>query len=65
MSNEVGGDLIGNASWQGVLLADLLEEAGVQAGAQQVFSTSLDGWTCGFPVERRDRRPRRDDRARG
>ncbi len=51
VSNEVGGDLISNASFQGVMLADLLNEAGVQAGAQQVYSTSLDGWTCGFPVE--------------
>ncbi len=51
VSNEVGGDLIGNASFQGVMLADVLNEAGVKAGAQQVFSTSLDGWTCGFPVE--------------
>ncbi len=51
VSNEVGGDLIGNASFQGVMLADVLNEAGVQAGAEQVFSTSLDGWTCGFPVE--------------
>ena len=32
------------------MLADLLNEAGVQTGAEQVFSTSLDGWTCGFPV---------------
>ncbi len=32
------------------MLADLLDEAGVQSGAEQVFSTSLDGWTCGFPV---------------
>lgn len=38
VSNKVGGDLIGNAVWQGVLLA-------------QVFGTSVDGWTCGFPVE--------------
>lgn len=51
VSNEVGGDLIGNAVWQGVLLADLLDEAGMQDGAEQVFSTSVDGWTCGFPVE--------------
>ncbi len=51
VSNEVGGDLIGNAVWRGVLLADLLNEAGVQPGAEQVYSTSLDGWTCGFPVE--------------
>ena len=51
VSNEVGGDLIGNAVWQGVLLRDLLDEAGVQPGAEQVFGTSVDGWTCGFPVE--------------
>ena len=51
VSNEVGGDLISNATFQGIMLADLLKEAGVQAGAQQVYSTSLDGWTCGFPVE--------------
>jgi DMSO/TMAO reductase YedYZ molybdopterin-dependent catalytic subunit len=50
VSNEVGGDLISNASFQGVMLADLLNEAGVQKGAEQVYSTSLDGWTCGFPV---------------
>lgn len=50
VSNEVGGDLIGNAVWRGVLLRDLLDEAGVQPAAEQVFSTSVDGWTCGFPV---------------
>ena len=51
VSNEVGGDLIGNAVWQGILLADLLAEVGVQAEATQVFGTSVDGWTCGFPIE--------------
>ena len=51
VSNEVGGDLIGNAVWQGVLLRDLLEQAGVQPEAEQVFGTSVDGWTCGFPIE--------------
>lgn len=50
VSNEVGGDLIGNAIWRGVMLRELLDRAGVQAGAEQVFSTSVDGWTCGFPV---------------
>ena len=50
VSNEVGGEYISNASFQGVLLADLLREAGVRDDAEQVFSTSLDGWTCGFPV---------------
>jgi DMSO/TMAO reductase YedYZ molybdopterin-dependent catalytic subunit len=50
VSNDVGGEYISNATFQGVMLADLLNEAGVQKGAEQVFSTSLDGWTCGFPV---------------
>ncbi|HSB84707.1 MAG TPA: molybdopterin-dependent oxidoreductase [Ilumatobacteraceae bacterium] len=50
VSNEVGGEYISTAAFQGVLLADLLAEAGVKSGAEQVFSTSLDGWTCGFPV---------------
>jgi len=51
VSNEVGGDLISTASFQGTLLAPLLKQAGVQSGAEQVYSTSLDGWTSGFPVE--------------
>lgn len=51
VSNEVGGDLVGTASWQGIPLAAVLNEAGVQSSAQQVFCTSADGWTCGFPVE--------------
>lgn len=50
VSNEVGGEYISTASFRGVLLADLLREAGVQSGAEQVFSTSLDGWTSGFPA---------------
>ena len=32
VSNEVGGGLVGNALFQGVLLKDLLDEAGVQDG---------------------------------
>lgn len=51
VSNPVGGDLVGNALWQGVLLKPLLEEAGLQAGAEQVVSRSVDGWTCGSPIE--------------
>jgi DMSO/TMAO reductase YedYZ molybdopterin-dependent catalytic subunit len=51
VSNEVGGDLIGNAKWTGVRLVELLERAGVQEGAEQLFSKSVDGWTSGFPVE--------------
>ncbi|MEP7090717.1 MAG: molybdopterin-dependent oxidoreductase [Nocardioidaceae bacterium] len=51
VSNPVGGDLIGNAWWSGVRIADLLQEAGVQPGATAVKQTSKDGWTCGTPVE--------------
>ncbi len=51
VSNPVGGPFIGTAMWQGVLLADLLDRVGVRPEAQQVFSTSLDGWTCGFPID--------------
>ncbi|WP_431872730.1 molybdopterin-dependent oxidoreductase [Nocardiopsis eucommiae] len=51
VSNQVGGDLVGNARWLGFPLADLLREAGVHSGADQILSTSSDGWTCGTPTE--------------
>ena len=51
VSNEVGGDLIGNARWLGVPLTELLAEAGPTAGAEQVLGRSVDGWTGGFPLE--------------
>ena len=51
VSNQVGGDLVGNAIWQGVALTELLDEAGVLDGATQIASRSVDGWTCGFPTE--------------
>jgi DMSO/TMAO reductase YedYZ molybdopterin-dependent catalytic subunit len=50
VSNPVGGDLIGNAWWSGVRVADLLAEAGVAAKADAVRQTSHDGWTCGTPL---------------
>ena len=50
VSNEVGGDLIGNAYWSGVLLRDLLREAGVRPDADAVLQTSHDGWNCGTPL---------------
>ncbi|RKR90165.1 DMSO/TMAO reductase YedYZ molybdopterin-dependent catalytic subunit [Micromonospora pisi] len=50
VSNEVGGDLIGNARWLGVPLADLLEQAGPLDDADQVVGRSADGWTCGTPT---------------
>jgi DMSO/TMAO reductase YedYZ molybdopterin-dependent catalytic subunit len=50
VSNEVGGDLIGNARWLGTPLKDLLDEAQPLAGADQVVARSADGWTCGSPT---------------
>jgi len=50
VSNPVGGPLISNAWWSGVLLKDLLAEAGVRPGADAVKQTSDDGWTCGTPL---------------
>ncbi len=51
VSNRVGGDLVGNAKWLGVPLANVLDLAGVQPGADQLVGRSVDGWTGGFPTE--------------
>lgn len=50
VSNEVGGDLVGNAKWTGVRLRDVLDLAGVQAAATQLVGRSVDGWTAGMPT---------------
>lgn len=50
VSNEVGGTLVGTARWLGAPLKDLLDEAGVQAGADQIVTTSSDGMTIGTPT---------------
>ena len=51
VSNQVGGPYVGNARWLGASLAALLREAGIKRGADQILSTSADGWTCGTPIE--------------
>jgi DMSO/TMAO reductase YedYZ molybdopterin-dependent catalytic subunit len=52
VSNEVGGDLVGNALWRGARLRDVLDRAGVQDGATQIVGRSRpnDNWTAGFPT---------------
>ncbi|HEX8519667.1 MAG TPA: molybdopterin-dependent oxidoreductase [Pseudonocardia sp.] len=50
VSNEVGGGLVSTARFVGVSLRDLLLEAGVRDGADQLLSTSADGWTAGTPT---------------
>jgi DMSO/TMAO reductase YedYZ molybdopterin-dependent catalytic subunit len=51
VSNEVGGDLIGNARWLGASLADVLREAGVQKASDQLVMSSSDGMTIGAPTK--------------
>jgi DMSO/TMAO reductase YedYZ molybdopterin-dependent catalytic subunit len=50
VSNEVGGDLTGNAVWTGWPVRELLQMAGPKPGADMVLSTSSDGWTAGTPL---------------
>jgi len=57
VSNEVGGGLVGTALWLGVPLKGLLDQAGIQSGADQVVGRAFDGFTTGFPVETLDGRP--------
>ena len=50
VSNQVGGNLVGNAKWTGVRLVELLDSAGVHPDATQIVGRSVDGWTAGFPT---------------
>ncbi|MDQ2757763.1 MAG: molybdopterin-dependent oxidoreductase [Actinomycetota bacterium] len=50
VSNEVGGDLVGNAVWTGWPVRELLALAGPKAGADMVLSRSSDGFTAGTPI---------------
>ncbi|SEN71678.1 molybdopterin-dependent oxidoreductase [Cryobacterium luteum] len=51
VSNYVGGDLIGNATWLGYPIRELLARARPTSGADMVLSTSQDGFTAGTPIE--------------
>ncbi|WP_338682774.1 molybdopterin-dependent oxidoreductase [Streptomyces acidiscabies] len=50
VSNEVGGELVGNARWLGVPIKELLDEVEPDNGADQVVSRSVDGYTAGTPT---------------
>ena len=50
VSNPVGGEYVGNATWIGVPVRDLLLEAGVDPDADAVKSTSADDFTAGTPL---------------
>ena len=49
--NQPGLNLVGNALWTGVKLKDVLNNAGIQAGATQVVGRSVDDFTVGFPTD--------------
>lgn len=56
VSNTVGGGLISNGRWTGVLLSDVLAEAGVSRdkitrASRQLVGRSVDGWTSGFETK--------------
>ena len=50
VSNPVGGEYVGNATWIGVPVRELLREAGIREGADAVKSTSADDFTIGTPL---------------
>jgi DMSO/TMAO reductase YedYZ molybdopterin-dependent catalytic subunit len=51
VSNEVGGNLAGNARWLGYPIARVLRQAGPRSGADMVLSTSADGFTASTPLD--------------
>ena len=51
VSEAVGGGYVGNARWQGTLLADVLRQAGIQAGADQIVMRDVKGMTIGVATD--------------
>jgi DMSO/TMAO reductase YedYZ molybdopterin-dependent catalytic subunit len=51
VSESVGGGYIGNARWEGTLLANVLRKAGIQAGADQIVMRDINGMTIGVATD--------------
>lgn len=51
ISNPIGGDLTSTSVWTGLRLKDLLEEAGLKAGALEVSIESIDGFYESVPMD--------------
>ncbi|MDN5697520.1 MAG: molybdopterin-dependent oxidoreductase [Rubrobacter sp.] len=56
VSNEVGGGLVSHGRWTGVLLSDVLEEAGIRrdnigGASEQLVGRAVDGWEAGFRTD--------------
>ena len=52
ISNGLDAGLISNAVWKGLLLRDLLDQAGVLSGAARVRLQGVDNYTDTIPLER-------------
>ncbi len=50
VSNEVGGNLVGTATWLGYPIRELLKKANPRAGADMVLSRSQDGFSASTPL---------------
>lgn len=51
VSNEVGGPYVGAARWLGVRVSDVLADAGIGGGVDQILSRDVDGMTISTPIE--------------
>jgi DMSO/TMAO reductase YedYZ molybdopterin-dependent catalytic subunit len=56
VSNTVGGGLVSNGRWTGVLLSNVLAEAGmsrdkITSASRQLVGRSVDGFTTGFKTD--------------
>ena len=51
VSEAVGGNYIGNAQWQGTLLAPILRKARIQRGADQIVMRDVHGMTIGVATD--------------
>ncbi len=51
ISNEVGGDLIGNAKWKGIRMKDVLDLAGLKPGVTTIIMRSVDGYAESVPLD--------------
>jgi DMSO/TMAO reductase YedYZ molybdopterin-dependent catalytic subunit len=51
VSDTVGGNYIGNARWQGVLLSDVLRAARLKPGISQLATTDVNGMTIGVATD--------------
>ena len=52
ISNPIGGGLIGNTTWKGVKLADLLQKAKPKKGVVDLLLQAVDGYTDSIPYQK-------------